>query len=123
MTPYLAPIDRPKGLILKLAYWFMRRQLGKVPGWLTVFSARMPLAYTTWMGKVYRLNNKLKALAGYRGAGPRARRQHQHVHVVHGRGPVVRDQQGAPQHSQAGRDQRVPDKRPQSAASGSAGIS
>jgi alkylhydroperoxidase family enzyme len=60
MTPYLAPIDRPKGVIMKLAYWFMRRQFGKVPGWLTVFSARMPLAYTTWMGKVYRLNNKLK---------------------------------------------------------------
>ncbi len=60
MSPYLAPIDRPKGLMLKLLYWFMRRQFGKVPGWLTVFSARMPLAYTNWMGKVYKLNKKLK---------------------------------------------------------------
>ena len=45
--------------MLKLLYWFMRRQFGTVPGWLTVFSARMPLAYTNWMGKVYKLNKKL----------------------------------------------------------------
>jgi alkylhydroperoxidase family enzyme len=60
VSPYLAPIDRPKGLVLKLLYWFTRRQFGKVPGWLTVFSARMPVAYTSWMGKVYNLNKKLK---------------------------------------------------------------
>jgi alkylhydroperoxidase family enzyme len=59
-SPYLAPIEKPKGLMLKLLYWFMRRQFGKVPGWLTVFSARMPLTFTNWMGKVYKLNNKLK---------------------------------------------------------------
>ena len=59
MTPYLAPIDRPKGLTLKILYWFTRRQFGKIPGWLAVFSARMPLTFTTWMGKVYKLNKKL----------------------------------------------------------------
>lgn len=59
-APYLAPIDRPNGLMLKLLYRLLGRQFGKVPGWLTVFSARMPLAYTNWMGKVYKLNNKLK---------------------------------------------------------------
>jgi alkylhydroperoxidase family enzyme len=59
VSPYLDPIDRPKGLMLKILYWFTRRQFGKVPGWLTVFSARMPTAYTSWMGKVYKLNNKL----------------------------------------------------------------
>jgi alkylhydroperoxidase family enzyme len=63
VSPYLAPIDRPKGLMLKLLYWFMRRQFGTVPGWLTVFSARMPLAYSNWMGKVNRLNKKLKLSA------------------------------------------------------------
>ena len=57
--PYLAPIDRPKGLMLKLLYRILGRQFGKAPGWLTVFSARMPLAYTTWMGKVYKLTKKL----------------------------------------------------------------
>jgi alkylhydroperoxidase family enzyme len=60
VAPYLAPIDRPKGLMLKLLYRLLGRQFGKVPGWLTVFSSRMPLAYTNWMGKVYKLNKKLK---------------------------------------------------------------
>jgi alkylhydroperoxidase family enzyme len=45
--------------MLKVLYWFSRRQFGTVPGWLSVFSARMPLAFTSWMGKVYRLNKKL----------------------------------------------------------------
>jgi alkylhydroperoxidase family enzyme len=59
MPPYLDPIEKPRGLMLKLLYRLLGRQFGKVPGWLTVFSARMPLAYTTWMGKVYKLTKKL----------------------------------------------------------------
>lgn len=59
MSAYLDPIDRPKGLTLKILYWFTRRQFGQVPGWLATFSARMPTAYTSWMGKVYKLNKKL----------------------------------------------------------------
>ena len=59
MTPYLAPIERPKSLTLKLLYWFTRRQFDKVPGWLSVFSARVPLAFTTFMGKVSRLDRRL----------------------------------------------------------------
>jgi alkylhydroperoxidase family enzyme len=58
--PHLAPIDKPKGLMLKLLYRILGRQFGKAPGWLTVFSARMPLAYTSWMGKVYKLTKKLQ---------------------------------------------------------------
>jgi alkylhydroperoxidase family enzyme len=60
VSPYLAPIEKPKGLMLKLLYRFLGRQFGKVPSWLSVFSARMPLAFTNWMGKVYKLNKKLK---------------------------------------------------------------
>jgi alkylhydroperoxidase family enzyme len=59
MAPYLDPVERPKGLMMKLLYFFLRRQFGKAPAWLTVFSARMPLAYTTWLGKVNSLNKKL----------------------------------------------------------------
>jgi alkylhydroperoxidase family enzyme len=57
--PYLAPIEKPKGLMLKLPYRILGRQFGKVPSWLSVWSARMPLAYTIWMGKVNKLNKKL----------------------------------------------------------------
>jgi alkylhydroperoxidase family enzyme len=60
MATYLPPIENPKGLRLKLLYRFLGRQFGKVPSWLSVFSARMPLTFTNWMGKVYKLNKKLK---------------------------------------------------------------
>jgi len=59
-APYLAPIEKPNGLMLKLLYRFLGHQFGKVPAWLSVFSARMPLSYTSWMGKVSKLNKKLK---------------------------------------------------------------
>jgi alkylhydroperoxidase family enzyme len=60
MGPYLLPIETPKGLRLKLLYRFLGRAFGKPPGWLTVFGARVPLAFTSWMGKVYKLNQKLE---------------------------------------------------------------
>jgi alkylhydroperoxidase family enzyme len=58
-APHLSPIPKPKGLRLKLLYRVLARQFGKTPSWLTVFSARVPFAYTSWMGKVYSLNKKL----------------------------------------------------------------
>ncbi len=39
--PYLAPIEKPRGLMLGLLYRLMRRQFGKTPTWLTVYGARM----------------------------------------------------------------------------------
>ena len=60
MATYLTPIEKPEGVMLRLLYRILGRQFGKVPSWLSVFSARMPLAYTTWMGKVYKLSKKLK---------------------------------------------------------------
>jgi alkylhydroperoxidase family enzyme len=60
MATYLPPIEKPKGLRRKLLYRILGRQFGKVPSWLSVFSARMPLAFTNWMGKIYKLNKKLK---------------------------------------------------------------
>lgn len=58
--PYLTPIEKPRGLMLKLLYRLMARQFGKAPGWLTVFGARMPLAFLNWAGKPYRLSKKLE---------------------------------------------------------------
>jgi alkylhydroperoxidase family enzyme len=58
--PYLDPIEKPKGLRLRLLYRFLGRQFGKPPSWLTVFGARTPLPFTTWMGKVYSLTKKLE---------------------------------------------------------------
>src|SRR6266542_5946853 len=76
-SPYLPPIEKPKGLRLKFFYWFMRRYFGKAPGWLTVGGARMPLAYTSWGGQGGKAQQEARALAGNNEAGPRPRRQPQ----------------------------------------------
>ncbi len=64
MATYLPPIERPRGLFLKLMYFFMRRQFGKVMTPIAVFSARMPLAFLFYYGKVSKLDKKLQLPAG-----------------------------------------------------------
>jgi hypothetical protein len=59
-APYLAPIEKPKSLMLKLLYRLMSRQFGTTPSWLKIFGARMPLAFLSWGGKPYRLAKKLQ---------------------------------------------------------------
>jgi alkylhydroperoxidase family enzyme len=63
MSTYLAPIDQPDGLMLKLGYRYTRRQFGKVPGPLSVFCARMPSTFTSFYGKVAKLDKKLELTA------------------------------------------------------------
>lgn len=60
MTTYLPPIEKPRGLVLKMAYFFTRRQFGKVATPIAVFSARMPAGFLTFYGKVSRLDSKLR---------------------------------------------------------------
>ena len=59
MATYLPPVDRPRGLVLKLVYFFTRRQFGKVATPIAVFSARMPLGFLSFYGKLPRLDKKL----------------------------------------------------------------
>jgi alkylhydroperoxidase family enzyme len=59
MTPLLAPIEHPKSPVWRIAFFFMRRKFGKVFGPAAVFSARMPLAFTSYYSKVGRLDKKL----------------------------------------------------------------
>jgi alkylhydroperoxidase family enzyme len=59
MTTYLPPIERPRGLLLKAIYFFTRRQFGKVATPIAVLSARMPLGFLFFYGKVSRLDKKL----------------------------------------------------------------
>jgi alkylhydroperoxidase family enzyme len=56
---FLAPIEKPKGLMLKLAYAFTRRQFGKVLTPLKVHSARLPVAFGLFYSKVSKLDKKL----------------------------------------------------------------
>jgi alkylhydroperoxidase family enzyme len=60
MATYLPRIERPHSIALRIAYFFTRRQMGKVPTPIAVFSARMPLAFLRFAGKISRLDRKLK---------------------------------------------------------------
>lgn len=59
MDTFLAPIEKPKGLTMKLAYYFTRKQFGKVLAPLKVHSARLPAAFGMFYGKVSGLDKKL----------------------------------------------------------------
>jgi len=59
MDTFLAPIENPKGLVMKLAYYFTRKQFGKVLTPLKVHSARLPLGFGLFYGKVSKLDQKL----------------------------------------------------------------
>ncbi|MGH8399426.1 MAG: carboxymuconolactone decarboxylase family protein [Gammaproteobacteria bacterium] len=59
MDTFLPPIEKPKGLMMKLAYAMTRRQFGKVLTPLKVFAVRLPLAFGTFYGKISKLDKKL----------------------------------------------------------------
>jgi len=59
LDTFLPPIEKPRGLMLKLVYHFTRRQFGKVLTPLKVFSARMPLAFGLFYARVSKLDKKL----------------------------------------------------------------
>jgi alkylhydroperoxidase family enzyme len=59
VTPYLSPVEKPS-LMMKMVYLLSRRQVGKVTAPISVFAARMPLAFGNFYGKVSKLDKKLK---------------------------------------------------------------
>jgi len=56
---FLPPIEKPKELMMKLAYYFTRRQFGKVLTPLKVHSARLPPAFGLFYTKISKLDKKL----------------------------------------------------------------
>jgi alkylhydroperoxidase family enzyme len=59
METFLPPVEKPAGLLMKLVYYFSRRQFGKVLGPLKVHSVRLPAAFGMFYGKVSQLDKKL----------------------------------------------------------------
>jgi len=59
MDTFLPPIENPKGLMMKLVYYFTRKQFGKVLMPLSVHTARLPTAFGMFYGKVSQLDKKL----------------------------------------------------------------
>ena len=56
---FLTPIEEPKGLMMKLAYFMTRRQFGKVLTPLKVHAARLPAAFGLFYSKISKLDQKL----------------------------------------------------------------
>ena len=67
---FLPPIEKPQGLIMKLAYAMTRRQFGRVLTPLKVHSARLPPAFGLFYSKIANLDKKTVAAAGDRPADP-----------------------------------------------------
>ena len=62
LDTFLPPIEKPRGLMMKLAYYFTRRQFGKVLTPLKVRTARLPPAFGLFYSKVAKLDKKLLLL-------------------------------------------------------------
>ena len=60
MDTFLPPVENPDGLIMKLVYFFTRRQFGKVLTPLKVHSVRLPAAFGMFYGKISELDKKLQ---------------------------------------------------------------
>jgi hypothetical protein len=59
MDTFLSPIEKPQSRIMRLAYYFTRRQFGKVLTPLKVLSARLPPAFALFYTKIGKLDKKL----------------------------------------------------------------
>ncbi|MCL5029002.1 MAG: carboxymuconolactone decarboxylase family protein [Bacteroidetes bacterium] len=59
MDTFLSPIEKPNGFMMKLAYYFTRKQFGKVFTPLKVHSARLPSSFGLFYAKVSKLDKKL----------------------------------------------------------------
>lgn len=59
METFLAPIEKPDSLLMKLVYFFTQKQFGKVLTPLKVHSVRLPSAFGMFYGKISKLDKKL----------------------------------------------------------------
>jgi alkylhydroperoxidase family enzyme len=60
MATFLAPIEKPHGLINRLVYAGTKRQFGKVLTPIKVVYARMPAAFGLFISKIAKLDKKLE---------------------------------------------------------------
>lgn len=58
-TPFLVPIENPKGIIWKMIYAMTRKRFGKVITPLKVMAVRMPVSFGSFSGKIAQLDKKL----------------------------------------------------------------
>jgi hypothetical protein len=59
MDTFLPPIEKPQGLLMKLAYTMTRQQFGKVVTPMKVVYARLPFTFSLFVSKISKLDQKL----------------------------------------------------------------
>lgn len=59
-TPFLLPIEKPKGLLWKLLYFAIRKRMGKVITPVKVMAVRLPVSFGLFSGKIAKLDKKLQ---------------------------------------------------------------
>jgi alkylhydroperoxidase family enzyme len=57
---FLAPIENPGGMVMRMAFAMAKRQFGKIPTPVKVVYARMPAAFGMFVGKIAKLDKKLE---------------------------------------------------------------
>lgn len=57
--PFLAPIERPHSLVMRVVYAMTKKQFGKVLTPLKVWAVRLPAAFGSFVGKIAQLDKKL----------------------------------------------------------------
>jgi alkylhydroperoxidase family enzyme len=60
METFLAPVEKPRGLVRRLAYAMARRQFGKVPTPVKVVYSRLPVGFGLFVAKIAKLDKKLE---------------------------------------------------------------
>ncbi len=60
MDTFLVPIEKPHGLIQKIAYAMSKKQFGKVPTPVKVVYARMPAGFGMFVAKIAKLDKQLE---------------------------------------------------------------
>jgi alkylhydroperoxidase family enzyme len=60
MESFLPPIEKPQGMMVKMAYAMTRRQFGKVLTPIKVVYSRMPVAFGLFVSKIQKLDKKLE---------------------------------------------------------------
>lgn len=58
-APFLTPVEHPSGVGMRMAYYFTRRQFGKVITPLKVHSARLPTSFGRFYTRVSSLDRQL----------------------------------------------------------------
>src|ERR1041385_6371657 len=90
MDTYLPPIEKPRGIIMRLIYAATRRRFGKVLTPLKVHSARLPVAFAAWYGRISKLDGRLRLDPRARAPAPPPGGPDQRVRVLHRHRPLHR---------------------------------